>query len=102
MREQSFAVKCILVGTSRLNYFAKSATNIVEFEVGPRNRAGVLLVRGVVLSINTFVVGKVNVVALGIRVYRQVVVLTRVGQGGSSITLGRSSPILVVGHFVTV
>ena len=62
--------------------------------------AGVLLVSGVVFGVDTLVISKIYVVALGVCVDWQVVVLARIRQ--VLVSFSRSSAILVVSHFVTV
>ncbi len=78
----------------------QTATNIVEFEVCASDGASILLVSCIVFSVNTFVVGKIYVVALGVRINWQIVVFTRVRQ--VSVAFSHRSAILMVGHFVTV
>lgn len=62
--------------------------------------AGVLLVCVLIVCVNTLVVGKINVVTLGICIDGQVVLAARVGQGSClSLTLGCGSTTFLISHF---
>jgi hypothetical protein len=95
-----FTVKRILVGPTLLYHLLQTTTYVVEFEVRARDRASVLLISSVVFGVDSFVIGKVNIIALRVCVDRQVVTLARIRK--VPVAFSRSSAILVVGHFVTV
>lgn len=69
MWQRCFTVQRILVGSTLFDHFMQTTTYIVEFEVCAGDRASILLVSRVVFSIDAFVIGKIYVVALGVRIY---------------------------------
>ena len=67
--QRCFTVQRILVGSTLFDHFMQTTTDIVEFEVRASDGASILLVSRIVFSIDALVIGKIDVVALGVRIY---------------------------------